>query len=374
LKLKNEGHLAGEARLKISAFDTLYQEREITLEPGEEITIDGITIETPTDCPTGNYPFNYTLTGPGVQNQLQTGNFTFKVNGISLNVAATLDRTLYTIGETAQLTLSITSLNTPTSSDAPLEAMVNWGNYSQKQTFTLSSANTSLLFEIPLDEKRLEKVFYGIYHEGGKGIHLNDIYLNFKDKISVETDKQVYAPGEIIHAIFTSEQSGILTVDAFGESQTLTLSSSASATFQVPMETIGGTYGINWRFVPSNTTQEELTGSHPFDVSGLVVKVARSELEKGKYSPGETIKAAYTFEANRDDTLTLRCWTILPPTNGPTWAKPTSPFPPKNKAMPSHPIHLLPQKPGPMTWCTGYIKKIISLFPVAWPLMWVTPY
>ncbi|MCU0288800.1 MAG: hypothetical protein MUF15_20695 [Acidobacteria bacterium] len=42
-----------------------------------------------------------------------------------------------------------------------------------------------------------KKVFYGIYHEEGKGIHLNDIYLNFKDIISVETDKQVYAPGEV---------------------------------------------------------------------------------------------------------------------------------------------------------------------------------
>ena len=317
LKLKNEGHLRGEARLKISAFDTLYQEREISLEPGEEITIDGISIDAPADCPTGNYPFNYTLslTGPGVTNGLVAGNFTFKVNGITLNVEATLDRSLYNIGETAQLALSISS---PNQSDAPLEAMINWGNFSEKRTFIMSSGSggsVSLVFEIPLDEKRQEKVFYGIYHEGGKGIHLNDIYLHFKDKISVESDKQVYAPGEIIHAIFTltgGDQTGIISVDAFGENQTLPLSSTVSATFQVPADTIGGTYGINWRFVPSNTSQEELSGSHSFDVSGLVVKVAKSELEKGKYSSGETIKAAYTFEANRDDSLALRCWVATP--------------------------------------------------------------
>ncbi|MCX6584525.1 MAG: hypothetical protein NT166_30510 [Candidatus Aminicenantes bacterium] len=314
LKLKNEGHLRGQSRLKISAFDTLYQEREISLEPGQEISIDGISIDAPADCPTGNYPFNYTLnlTGPGVTNKLAAGNFTFKVNGLTLNVEASLDRSLYNIGETAQLTLSITS---PNQSDAPLEAMINWGNFSQKQTFTLSSASASLVFEIPLDEKRQEKVFYGIYHEGGKGIHLNDIYLHFKDKISVETDRQVYAPGEIIHAVFTladGNQSGIITVDAFGESQTLPLSSSVSATFQVPQDTFGGTYGIRWRFVFSDTSREELSGSHSFDVSGLVVKVAKSELEKGKYSPGETIKAAYTLEANRDDSLALRCWVATP--------------------------------------------------------------
>jgi hypothetical protein len=134
----------------------------------------GNVILTTNNFPTGNYPFNYTLnlTGPGVTNGLDAGNFTFKVKGISLNVEATLDRSLYNIGETAQLTLSITSSNT---SDAPLEAMINWGNFSEKRTFIMSTGSASLLFEIPLDEKREEKVFYGIYHEGGKGIHLNDI-------------------------------------------------------------------------------------------------------------------------------------------------------------------------------------------------------
>ncbi|HLP44913.1 MAG TPA: CARDB domain-containing protein, partial [Candidatus Kapabacteria bacterium] len=155
----------------------------------------------------------------------------------------------------------------------------------------------------------------GIYHEGGKGIHLNDIYLHFKDTVSIETDKQVYAPGEIIHALFSSEQNGILTVDAFGESQTLPISASTSTTFQVPADTLGGTYGINWRLVPGNTSQEERSGSHSFDVSGLVVKVAKSALEKGKYMPGETIKATYSFESNRDDSLSLRCWVITPANN-----------------------------------------------------------
>ncbi|MCX6580914.1 MAG: hypothetical protein NT166_12115 [Candidatus Aminicenantes bacterium] len=36
-------------------------DENVSLEPGEEITIDGISIDAPTDCPTGNYPFNYTL-------------------------------------------------------------------------------------------------------------------------------------------------------------------------------------------------------------------------------------------------------------------------------------------------------------------------
>jgi hypothetical protein len=169
-----------------------------------------------------------------------------------------------------------------------------------------------LRFNIPLDEEREEKVFYGIYHQEGKGIHLNDIYLNFYGAISVETDKQVYAPGEIIHAVFTGDQTGVLTVQAFEETYTLNMSGSASASFQVPVDTLGGTYGISWNFAPTDPLQAGCSGSQLFDVSGLVVKVAKSQLEKGKYVPGEAINAQYVFESNRDITLGLRCWTTTP--------------------------------------------------------------
>jgi hypothetical protein len=115
-----------------------------------------------------------------------------------------------------------------------------------------------------------------------------------------------------VHAVFTGEHTGVLTVSAFTGSYTLDFSSSASADFQVPMDTLGGTYGISWNLTPSDPTQPVLSGSHSFDISGLVVKVAKSELEKGKYAPGETINAHYIFESNQDRTLKLRSWVIPP--------------------------------------------------------------
>jgi hypothetical protein len=309
LTLKNEGNLRGEAVLKINTFDTLYQELEIVLEPGEEIQLGDIFIEAPPDLPTGSYPFYYTLKGSGVENGTSAGNFNFKVNGLSLDIDASLDRPLYNPGETAALTLNVTA---GTASDAPLQAVVNWGIFSETRQFNLSSGSTSLVFDIPLDEAREGKVFYGIYHEGGKGIHINDIYLHFRGEISVETDKQVYAPGEIVHAVFTGEHTGVLTVSAFAESYTLDFSSSASSSFQAPSDTLGGTYGISWSLIPADPTKPELSGSHSFDVSGLVVKVAKSELEKGKYAPGDTINAHYIFESNQDQTLKLRNWVVPP--------------------------------------------------------------
>ncbi|UCH93121.1 MAG: hypothetical protein JSV88_22940, partial [Candidatus Aminicenantes bacterium] len=309
LKLKNQGHLRGETLLKLNALESLNDQQEIALDPGEEIEINDIFIDVPPDLPTGNYPFYYTLSGKGVENGTSAGNFNIKVNGTTLEVEASLDHSLYNPGETAVLTLNITS---PTSSDASLEAVVNWGVFNETRPFNLNGGSASLVFNILLDEEREEKVFYGIYHQEGKGIHLNDIYLNFYGAISVETDKQVYAPGEIIHAVFTGQQTGVLTVQAFEETYTLNMSGSASASFQVPEDTLGGTYGISWNFAPADPLQPGRSGSQPFDVSGLVVKVAKSQLEKGKYAPGETINAQYIFESNRDITLGLRGWTTTP--------------------------------------------------------------
>ncbi|MCP4150179.1 MAG: hypothetical protein GY757_20700 [bacterium] len=310
LKLKNEGHLRGEALLKINAFDTVAQEREIALDPGEVIEIDEIYLDAPADLPTGTFPFNYSLIGTGVKTGLKTGNFSFNVKGISLNVEATMGQALYNTGETAQLTLNITPESG--TEDAPLEAIVNWGNFSEKRHFSLNAGSTALTFDIPLDAKRDEKIFYGIYFEGGKGIHLNDIYLHFRDEISVETGKQVYEPGEVIEAVFLGDNTGTLTVSAFSENYTLPLTASASASFTVPENTTGGTYGISWNYAPADTTQPELSGSHRFDVAGLVIKVAKSELEKGKYTPGDTVNSSFTIESNSDDTLELRNWIKTP--------------------------------------------------------------
>ncbi len=227
------------------------------------------------------------------------------------SIQASFDSDYYNVGDIAALQLTITP-QTAGMGNVPLESQVNWGNYSEKQSFELAAGNQQLVFHIPVDEAREEKVFYGIYHQAGKGIHLNDIYLRYGGETSMVLDRQVYAPGDIVHTVFTSSESGVLTASSFDETYTIPVSSSAAVDFAVPEGTPGGSYGISWQFVPADTTHETTSGSVRFDVSGLVVKVAKSGLEKGKYSPGETIRASYTFEANTGESLILRCWTTTP--------------------------------------------------------------
>ena len=309
LKVKNEGNRRGEAKIAMTAFDTLNETRELVLEAGEELELNDIYIDVDGDIPAGRYPFNYTLSGLGVSNGLAKGNFNFQVNGIALEVTAALDRSLYNQGETAQLTITISSADPVTT---PLEAVVNWNDFNERRPFTLDSGSSSLVFEIPLAEASEAKVFYGIYQEEGRGIYLNDIYLNFAGGVSVTLDQQVYAPGDSIHALFAVSEAGSLTAECFGQSQTVAIGSSASVDFAVPADALGGSYGVAWTFTPTDLTHESASGSKAFDVSGLVVKVAKAELERGKYAPGDSIKAMLTLESNRDISLSLRSWTTTP--------------------------------------------------------------
>ena len=130
----------------------------------------------------------------------------------------------------------------------------------------------------------------------------------------METDKQVYAPGEILHAVFSGDSghTGQLTVSAFEETYTLEFSTTAAASIQVPTGALAGTTGIAWTLTPTDPAKPQLSGTHPIDISGLSVKVAKATLEKGQYAPGETINAHYIFETNQDHTLALRSWIVTP--------------------------------------------------------------
>lgn len=115
LTLKNEGHQRGEALLKLSAFDSLYEERELALEPGEEREIEDIYLEAAADLAGGSYPCYYTLQGSGLKRGASSGHFNFTVQGVVLTVDASRiggrvsvvpDRQVYAPGEVVQASSS----------------------------------------------------------------------------------------------------------------------------------------------------------------------------------------------------------------------------------------------------------------------------
>ena len=155
----------------------------------------------------------------------------------------------------------------------------------------MDTGGKQMIFEIPIDALRADKMFYGIYHEDGKGIYLKDIYIRFKQSVSVELDRQIYNPGEVIYAVFVCSEPGTLTAEVFGDLQTIELNSTGSANFVVPEEILSGTYGIIWRFLPTNplikiiVTQPGCARPYSGEMVLCRLGCSRAIFEKNKQSP-----------------------------------------------------------------------------------------
>lgn len=305
-KIRNSGNREGSCNLAFKAGDLSDSSRTEWLKPGEEKEIS-FAITLPVDLDEKDYNAVYRLTGNGIT--LAEDVIRYRLSGINLNVTATLDKQQYRPGESATLTLNIGQIT----GTAPLEmfARVHYNDYDEKRTFTLSGPQ-SLTFTVPLTAITGEKLFYGIYHQSGRSIHLNTTYVNAaNDRLSITSDKQVYNPGETVAATITGNATGSLLLSAPGDySDTLAFGGTASRGIFLPQDMTAGTYMITAQLTTLNS--ELITVSHPIDVAGLKVTLKEARLDKAVYSPTDSMKLTITAESNQNISATLRTWVVDP--------------------------------------------------------------
>jgi hypothetical protein len=260
----------------------------------------------PEDWEEKDYFAEYEIRG-GARGQVK-----YHLAGINLTVLASLDKPFYSEGGSAHLSLSVSTLNSISHS---LFARVNYSGYEAKQPFMLNG-NQSLSFDIPLAKITGEKLFFGIYQESGRSIHLNSLYLYQAGEIlTLETDKQVYQPGEAVTVRMSSPQgvSGNLTLSAPGYEKNIVFSGSTQEIFVLPAVMTAGTYYIGYQI--SAVDGQQYSGSHPFDVQGIQVKVKEARLDKGRYAPEDAIILTLAIESNQDLGATLKTWIVDPEKN-----------------------------------------------------------
>ena len=307
-KVKNTGSQEGKASLKVEVMD-MENIEEFYLAASQENELS-YSYFIPDDLAEGDYIGKYTLTQEGSLLS-QQGEFSFRVQGIEIEVQAQLDKNSYREGETAQLTLNISN---KTQTSVELFAKVNYRDYEEEQSFTLENTS-SVVFNIPLPQITEEKVFYGIYHKNGRGIYLNDIYIyKTGEVVEVLTNKQVYNPGETAQVLISSSKPGMMHLEAPGYEEEFAIEGSTSRSFTLASDMLGGTYGLSWSFFPSSGGSA-FSGVRLFDVAGLKVVVPEASLDKPKYFPGETILARIVFESNQDVSAQLKLWIVNPEGN-----------------------------------------------------------
>ena len=302
--VKNIGNQEGPFDLRLKAYDLIDSTQREWLKPGEEKTISfGFVL--PQDLEEKDYFADYELKASVVAG-LSKGQVKYHLAGISLNVNASLDKPYYNEGETARLTINIQS---PNPSAQNLFARVNYAGYEPQQTFTLNGSQV-LIFDVPLPKITGEKLFYGIYHEGGRSIHLNSLYIHKAgDVITITTDKQVYQPRDVVSV--SGNASGNMTLSGpGGYTETFTFTGSAIRSFTLPATIAAGTYFISYQL--SATTGESYTGTHPFDVAGIQVKVLECNNDKGKYASSDNIATSFTISSNTTMPAILKAWIVDP--------------------------------------------------------------
>ena len=305
-RVKNTGNQEGSFELRLKAYDLIDSTQREWLKPNEEKTLT-FRFMLPEDLEEKDYFADYELKASVVAGQSK-GQIKYHLAGINLNVNATLDKPYYTEGGTAHLTI-----NLQTSNPAPqnLFARINYAGYETQQTFTLGGSQV-LIFDVPLPQITGEKLFYGIYHESGRSIYLNSLYIHKAgDVITITTDKQVYNPGETVSVSVIGSATGDMTLSApGGYAETFAFTGSAAKSFTLPATITASTYFVNVQLTTPNS--ELITAAYPFDISGIQVKVLECNNDKGKYASSDTITTSFTISSNTNMPAILKAWIVDP--------------------------------------------------------------
>ncbi len=290
VEVKNIGTASGRADVHFRAVDIAYEIKSIWLEAGEEKEVT-FTFTIPDDFLEGDYYALCSVNGEEIE-------IPFHIRGYKVNVEAYLDKKFYTEGETAKLTLKVSSANELT---PHLYAVVIFGDYQEIKAFDLVEPQT-LEFNIPVKFTGV-KIFYGIYLASGRSVYLNSMYIYEKgDIITLYTNKQVYPAGEVVRVTVEATESGILKIDAPGYSDEFSIESGLTTfEFTLPLEMRSGTYAIDYTFAGKDYT-------YPFDVMGYSARVLECTLDKNEYYPNDEMKIRFRIEVNQDITGVLQGW------------------------------------------------------------------
>jgi hypothetical protein len=264
----------------------------------------------PADLEEKDYFADYEMKGSGVQGlEGLRGQVKYRLGGINLSVLATLDKGMYQEGEVAHLTLSVSAAGSQ-SSALNMFARVNYTGYESKQPFSLGESQL-VPFDVPLTKITGEKLFFGIYHEPGRSIYLNSLYIRKAgDVLALTTDKEVYKPGETVSVSASRTISGSLALNGPSYEETVTFNGPITRIFTLPSAMTAGTYYVSYQL--STPGGQNCTGSHPFDVAGIQVKVKEAKLDKVKYASSDTMNLSLLIESNQNLAATSKTWVMDP--------------------------------------------------------------
>jgi len=303
-RLRNSGDQGSNFTLKFKAQDLADYSEQAWLGAGEEKeVVFGALL--PGDLDERDYFGTWELVSPGLS---EKGTVRYRVAGLNLKVAPSLDKPSYREGETARLTLLMQST---AASELPLVAQVKYSLFEENRPFTLAGSQ-SLVFDIPLPSITGEKLFLGIYRESGRSVYLNSLYIHKAAKLlNLTTDKQLYAPGDTVVVTVEGEAAGNMSLTGpGGYKESLAFSGFASRSFVLPLLMTAGAYEVSAQLQTPDS--QPIFVSRTFDVAGIQVRVKEASLDKARYNSTDNINLSLQVESSEPLAALIRTWVVDP--------------------------------------------------------------
>jgi hypothetical protein len=302
-RLRNVGDQRALGTFSFELFDE-EQSFGFDVAPGAEQEI-AVPIEVEADVEEKLYPARYRIAARG-QAEI-AGQVNVTVNGIALEVEPSLDKAAYLDGETARLTVAVTNSRPTLGTDYLIR--VHYGGFEEVRPLAVSGVATVVL-EIPLPQVTGEPAFVGISHPDGRSLYINTLHVRRAEALaSVTLDQNVYAPGAVVAITASAASAGTLTLEAPGYTESLALTGTVTRSFTLPADLPGGTQFVSWGFTGAAGSA---SGSVPFDVAGLLVRVFEARLDKGRYETGETVETTLQVHTSHAASVLLRAFVLDP--------------------------------------------------------------
>jgi hypothetical protein len=222
------------------------------------------------------------------------GELTFFLHGAKISIDASMDRPLYSKGDSAILRLTV---NNERNFDLNLFSRVRFNGYESVTHFDLTGLESkTLFFDIPV-EFTGRKIFFSVYMASGRSLYLSSMQIYEKPSeasgIELYTDKSLYYVGDQVTIFVDASKTETLTVTAPGFIRNVLITGPMVLTFTLP-NLRSGTYFIEYTF-------GALQRTHPIDVIGYSAKILEATLDSQEaYRIGDPFKLSLNAEMTKD--------------------------------------------------------------------------